>query len=866
MVKSANIFYKELFRDLLKKQEKEQRPAEASDGLTADGKMQGADTFDNDLTIFCQMRDKGYKYDDIIEAIKKNSPIMERFQGKDRPFHVYIDRIVNSVNSEHLRRSSNAYPLAEKAYKLRCEALMKKYVDMDESIYGVYQDGAIAMSLMMKDGFSPEVIESVIKNNSPAQEMKEDEKTYLQTIMDGVKESSSRYRAIQNYVPEDALSENPNLGKNERNMKASQNIYCLSAQQYMEKTHTVVLSGKDDENILYGIIDYATNEVEAQSIDVPEQSRKKIIDNDTVKYMLPILRRCLIEGSPVAVEPGRDTNAYAQSILSGFEADCLQRRKQSDESYPQDRERFENIRSRLDEERQEYDKLHSPAYMDALAAKKLLEEHMPPSNILRVLKERKDISEANGYPSSDKYAEDIVKNASEALHAEREIRFFSKKIPEEKSLKELEDRDISVTDIYKGFMAQRIKENPSFSLRMSEPLADQEVVEHMMVEFRDLDLKEVEKAIRQASPRYRLPDANQEYPSQIIRQVQKNFQLVSNKDKEKDSLQQEFLRNRGLAAEGTIIPKKESTSKIYDVFNTVKDSKAAVKMLMQEKNLDDIKIVLKSLAIAGGLSATAVGLDHYVNNILETSQAVYHRQLAIANYKPLDLMASHRSASDVYLEKMHNIYDRKEFVQPSMDVRVMEEMLLSKKFSPEEIKQAIDIYSPVRAEACRDNHYMDYVEKEANANLLIEEEKLKKYQIVPRMEPESTCEDEYDYQKKRMQDTIRLPFEPRMDVKICSALVKEGFPMQDCVRSISMRSPMNAAKKEKKEEALDYGKEIMRRYRAAQQQQAAELAQMQLQQRVRVRSKAEEDANGKISELATTAFSKLAEAASNKNA
>ena len=61
MVKSANIFYKELFRDLLKKQEKEQRPAEASDGLTADGKMQGADTFDNDLTIFCEMRDKGYK-------------------------------------------------------------------------------------------------------------------------------------------------------------------------------------------------------------------------------------------------------------------------------------------------------------------------------------------------------------------------------------------------------------------------------------------------------------------------------------------------------------------------------------------------------------------------------------------------------------------------------------------------------------------------------------------------------------------------------------------------------------------------------------------------------------------------------------
>jgi len=836
MTKSPSIFYKELFRSITKKQAK----AQPDGAQPQEERSRDADTFDKDLTIFCQMRDKGYKYDDIIAAIQKNSPIMEKFQNEERPFHVYIDRIVNSVNAEHLRRSNTALPLAEKAYKMRRDAIMKKYGDMDESIYGAYQDGSIAMSLLMKDGFSPEVVQSVIQKNSPAQEKKVNEDLYLQTVMDGVKESSSRYHAIQMFNPKDNnRDELKQYSGKEKSYLAAKNLYCLCAQKYMQDTHTLVLTGKDDENILYDIASKIAPQVEMQSLNVPEKNRKKIIDKDKMRILLPTFRLCLIHGSPVAVEPGRDTDEYASSILSSFELDSLTKRQQAQDNYPEVLSRFDTLRSIMEEEKREYDEMHSPEYLDALAAKRLLDEHMSAQDILYAIQERISDEQARErhYRSVEEYAKDILQKASDSLSAERDIRLFSKDIPDEKDLDALQKKNIGMLDIYQHYMHERIKQNPSSALRMSEPVADQEAVERILIDHPECDTKQIEEAIQYGSPRYRMPGTPEDYPSRIIEQVQKNNQLIKNKSREDEKLQNEFVRKRGLSTEGTLIPEKESTSKVGQVFNKVMDGKAAVKMLMENKSIEDIKLVLKGLAIAGGTVAAVAGLDYYVNNIITQSQEVYKRQLAIANYQPEDLLekAVRKSADEVYLEKMHAIYNRKEFIQPSMDVRIMEDMLFEGDFDIEDIRRAIDRNSPVRAEACRDEHYMDYVEQEAKSDLLVEEEKLKKYQIIPRLEPEATCEEEYDYQKKRMQDSIRLPFKPDMDVKICAGLIKEGFPMQDCVRAISMCSPMNAKKEEEKEEDLSYGKSIFSKY--SQQQKAFELQQAQELARIRVRKR-----------------------------
>ena len=850
MAKNANAFYKELLHKLQKKRDRADE--DVREGLENLPIREGGDVnFNNDLAIFCQMRDKGYDYDDIVNAIQKNSPVFDGLEPEQKPrsTRLYIDRIGDSVNQVRLRHSANAYTLAEQAYKLRCEAIMKKYRDMDPSVFGAYQDGSIGLSLVMKDGFSPEVVEAVLKANSPAAELQEARDLYVSTVMNGIREAQGRYRAIAEYNDkkgEDAVREA--VTKEEKNAISASNLYCSSAQEYMRNTNTVILTGKDDENILYGIVE----KVSKTNLALSEVQRKKLAARDMARLTLPALRRSILEGSPVAIEPGRDTAQYTQDLLAGFQSDYQRRFTKSRDLYPDVLQRFKSVGERIKEEKKAEDDFLSPENTDAMIAKKLLEEHMPTADILRVLQEQSAARRGKEASFRDEdYAKKTLERASNALQAEHDIRFLGKEIPLDKSFDELHAMNIDMTDVYRYYMAQRIQENPSFALRLSDGLADREAIERMLNNFKEANATDLEAAAKDAlyaaSPRYKLMATGDEYPDRVIESIRKDQQLLTNKRFDDEKIAKDFILERGFVAEGTQIQGKGS--RVSKVFDMVKDGKAAVKMLMEQRNIDDIKLALKSLALAGGVAAvgTAVfNLDDYVNNILHSAQRVYERQQAIANWQPEEMHASQRSAADVYLERMHAIYDKKEFLQPSMDVRVMQDMLLSDEFDKEAIKKAINECSPIRVESCRDEHYVDYVEKEANANILVEEEKLKNWQIVPRTEPEASCEDEYDYQKKRMQDSIRLPFRSAMDIKICGTLIKEGFPMDKCVRAISYRSPISP-EKEKTGDQPSYGKSIFGQWRKLQQQQEQQLAQQQLLNRVRVRDRKEEtDAAGAL--------------------
>lgn len=857
MAKSALAFY----RELLHKLKREQGREDTEELETAPEKTQKNLAFKMDLDAFCRMRDKGYAYDDIVDAIRKQSPVNEIFKKNavdektkkvdsnmlGKALNVYIDNIGDAVNRDRLRISSNVYSIAEQAYKLRRDALLRKYSDMDESVYGAYQDGSIGIALIMKDGFSPEVVESVIKNNSPAPEMKNDRELYLATVMDGIKEVSSRYETIRNYTDADGENKVKDAAnQNERNLLGARFMYCRVAQKYMQDTNTVILTGKDDENILYNLVD-ATAQV---NLSLSEEQRQKISAKDMTRFTLPTLRRCIMEGSPVAIEPGRDTAKYTQDILAGFKADYQNRDLKKRDAYPAVLQRYKSLQDGLVREKEEIEDFLRPENMDAVIAKKLLEEHMPSADILRVLADQYQNRFGKTVPTNrlEDYAKDTLSRASNSLQAEHAIRYFNKKIPKDKTLEELRDMNISMTDVYQSVLAQRIKETPSFALRLSDEMTDRDAAERILQAYKDEDSTDLESSIKEAisaaSPRYKLMETADEYPDRVVSHVREDYALLDNKKLDEQKIENDFIRDRGFASEGTQI---QGRSPISNVFDRVKDGKAAVKMLMDKRNIEDIKLVIKSLALAGTIATVTAGfdLDHYVDEILHSAQEVYRRQQAIADWKAKDMDAAQRSAADVYLEKMHDIYNQKEFVQPSMDVRVMEDMLLRSEYEPDTIKEVIDNYSPIRAEACRDKHYVDYVEKEANASILVEEDKLKNWQVIPRTEPEATCEDEYDYQRKRMQDNIRLPFRSEMDVKICGTLIKEGFPMDSCARAISYRSPISQDKEEKNA-AATYGKSILALWREQARQQEQQLAQQQLLTRVRVRDRGEDTSAGDL--------------------
>ena len=63
------------------------------------------------------------------------------------------------------------YSLCTKAYKMYCDALRYKY---DEFKFGAMQESNIVLMLVTKDGFDFDVIEQVIRNNSPSKHIDEE--------------------------------------------------------------------------------------------------------------------------------------------------------------------------------------------------------------------------------------------------------------------------------------------------------------------------------------------------------------------------------------------------------------------------------------------------------------------------------------------------------------------------------------------------------------------------------------------------------------------------------------------------------------------------------------------------------------------
>lgn len=882
--KTADAFYEEVVKSILKKRKKDNEK-KGEDRPRSQGQ-----SIDDDITAFCRMRDKGYSYDEIAETIRKHSPMVEPFKKDKKAVEQYMLRITETANVEGLRRSSNAYPLAEKAYKERVDAIMKKYEGMDKSAYSEYHDGTIAMKLIVSDGFSPEVVENVIQKNSPAAEKND---SYVRNVMDGVEESVRRYQDIQNYSDKEAdIKEQEAFergGKRELDAVSRVHVYQAAAQAYMRDTKTPILTERDEENILNNIFDnWANKDVILKSledINVSEVAQNKLIKNAVTEQFQVEYRPAFKAASPVITEPGRDEREYSMSVFDGLHSRFLQEQLNSEKFhekfYPKVREYFRSTRQDFQKQAEEATALYSSDYLDAASAKKLLSENMPGINIQKALEERWKNEPNPAYRSARDYSTDIMKRAEDSLDAEHEILTYRKEIPQDKTLEELKEKDFSLTDLYKGFMARRLKETPSFVFRMAEPEADYEITERILTKYGheiDEDAKETFKAdlgrvIAKNSPRAKLSIPS-DYADHIMRHYEKVSASLKNRNIKTTQLADQFLHARGLMTEGTNIHPAE-TSKIGNVFDIVKDGRVAVKMLMNGRNTEEIKEALKVISLTSGATVAAIGLDQYVDSLLHASMQVFDRSKRIMDYRsPARMRQKGReneqgsveeNAADLYLSRMHDFYKEKGNILPSMDIRFAEEMLyrnedaLTRKpiYSKEAVKQLVRQYSPVAAEAGRDDNYADYVAKEAQTNLDIEKEKLAKYQVIPSTQEENTCEQEYDYQRKSIQDHVRLPYSPKMDEKIVTGLLKSDYKMDAICLAVAHKSPV--ASKLDDDKKMQYAKKVLKDVRKTVEKEVKHeqlsngLTRTQAIEKVRVRSRftIEPDPNVSLNDATT---------------
>ena len=784
MLKSVNLAYKEIWGKIL---------SARGNATDYDADKKNELLYQDDLTIAIRLLEKGYSVDDVIKALKAHSPMIKSLKN-GRASSIYLERVFDNINQEWTHKSDNAFGAAQASYNLRLDALTKKYDGYDKKKFGLYQDGEIGLALVIQEGFTPEIVEEVVKRNSPNRSKQDS--TYLSTLRDCIVETSTRYKNIWT--------------QDENKLDTVADVYRQEAKAYMQSTKTTILSGSDESKIVDKIYGNIIKQVQKEHPEFHGDAKK--IDEMMDSTIKPFLHKAIIQASPVYTEPGRDKDQYITSILSGFESDYETRKNLSSARYPLTQELYVKKLSDLQEKVTSYMKTHDVTFQDGLAAKELLTARQAPQNILRAIVENSavNLQKDSAYSNIQDYAKNVLKKAEDCLHAEKEIvNFVSDKVlPERGSYHEL---GISMTDLYRYMMHERLERYPSFSLEMTEPFADRDAVEKLIHRFPDFDRLDLKRAILDASPRAQLPGISDKYADDIIHYAEDRLRRVEEYRHKESEYQQEFNKLRGLSSEG-----------VYEndnPMNSFKDGRIAVKMLRKKVSRDDIKKYLVALAKASAITLPFA----YADKILLAASHVIARGDEIADYVPKNTEAHSRSPLDIYMSKMHEKYQEKGFFDSSMDIKTMKEMLDETQFRPDQIKEIILTKSPVAEEPGRDKGYGDYVIKQVALEREREEEKIKRYVITPRINfidenavdnaradmenaennvmdfarvktlahtEKPSCEEEYTYQRERMTNELDIgSWTHLMEVMLASALLAAGYAKEELEETLNNHVP-----------------------------------------------------------------------------
>ena len=819
MLKNINIAYKEILSHVIRARGGELSSKDNPMKVNMD--KHNELLYNDDLTCAIRLFEAGYKVNDVIKVLKDNSPMIANLKNP-RAELIYLDRVFENINREWTHKADNSFGVAQDSYRARMNNLMKKYEDYDKKNFGLYQDGEIALALVINEGFSPEIVEEVVKRNSPSPQRTDS--TYLFTIRDSVIKTKERYDAIMSQNPDDSA-------------ESVSDIYRQQAKEYMTATKTTILSGSDEQKIVEKIY---TNFIQNFQQNRPEfQGNIKKLDELVENTIKPYLRKAILEASPIYTEPGRDKDQYITSILSDFASNYETRKTMSSVTYPVAEELYVNKMKTLQNRVTSYIKNHDQTFMDGIAAKDLLEARQAPQNIKRAIIENSPVKlqEDTAFSSMQDYADFIISKARKSLHAEKEILNFQmpEHIPDNVPLRET---GLSMKDMFQFMLRERVDKYPSFAFELTEPFADRDACEKLIHRYPDFDRLDLERAIADASPRAQLPGISTEYAKDIIRQAEERLARIDEYKKKETALQQEFNKLRGLSSEG-----------VYEndnPMNSFKDGRIAVKMLKKNVSRDDIKKYIVALAQAASIENPFF----YADKILTAASLVISKEKEIADYVPTEKGAASRSCMDIYLEKMNRKYQEKGFVDPSMDIKVMKEMMEETKFAPPQIKDIVLAMSPVAKEPGRDDGYGEYVMKQAILEKQKEEEKLKRYVITPRSalmansaegdiikdkidglemnnqnikeelvrtrdadkevkNGKNDCEEEYAFQREKMVKELGMDFSRGMEILLAGALLTAGFAKDEIADAIDNYALKNDISEFTSVGSASYGQEIM---------------------------------------------------------
>lgn len=767
------------YRNILKKQVISRQKKEVN--LPEDKKTNENDyrvRFDDDITAAVLMLESGGTINDV-EKVLRSSPVRSSLKVKDandKAMTIYVNRVLSRVNEEFMRRSKNSYNLATDVYKKRINNMTRKYENYPKEKFGLYHDGQVALAMVVKDGFSPEIVEAVLRRNTAAKDLDD---SYFDRIRQSLDETLDRYDKISSY--------------SKTNMENEGDIYRKFAKEYMDRTGVQLLSGSDEQNILNNIY---TNLVQNIRSDRPDFNVQNQLDELMDAQIKPVLSKGIIDASPVYSEAGRDKDQYLSGALTNFSSAYEARKNFSKENFPVTQDMYLEKLSELKSEVADFEASHSQACMDAIIAKELLDKRQSPINIQRAISENTEyvLDKESIFDSKEAYAKDVVKCAKEALHAENEIINLEpyQELPSGKTFEEL---GITLKQLYQQVMRTRIDKTPSFQLELSEPFADRDAVEEILNRYPEMNILSLKETLLESSPRAHLPGMGMEYVDKIVKSAEKRLEIVNSKLHEKSELQREYNKLRGLSSEG-----------VYEnPMSSFKDGRIALKLLRRHIIRDDIKKYLIALAKTAAITVPAVV---YAGNILDKASVVLAKEQAIRDFVP-DPSADQQSCTAMYKARMHDLLQDKEQSQPSMDIKVMKELVQEDNFTTEQVQRVIADQSPVAQEPGRsDENYAEYVRRQAEIEMQQEKEKIKHFVPVPHLEKNEDIDKEYQYERSRVKEYAPDLSEHDTDCLIAKSLLASGFAsaaIEDELDYVHMSDDLN----KDTEEEMHYGKSIL---------------------------------------------------------
>lgn len=686
-----------------------------------------------DLAIFCKLLDEGYSLKEVLEAHRKNSLLSGQFTDA-KLLDNYADNVLGHVNRERILKTGKMYDLAKKLYLEKVASLTDKYASYSLDKFNAFHEGSIVLSMMVEHNFFPEVIEEVLRRNSPFSKLNE---AYISDVMSKCQESYQAYIDIQRMTTV-------------KDVHTEEDAYKFFARDYMKRTHTKILAGRDDQTIVGRL--FAEN-----------------FPKDLVKTAL--------NASPVAKEPGRNKEAYVEGLLSAVEKDYENKKAFAIKQYPVTAalydEKIERIDRRLKEKGYALGVEKNRSYYDGIVAKELLEEKQSSVNIARVIAEKSPLAikenpnKPNKTPES--YANWIASAAGKVLRTEKDLLTWEKKdIPKNTSYKKLIEAGFTPVDLFKQAIHERLQAYPSFSAMLTAPFVDKDISEKLLNRYPDFDKFELHEVIKHHSPRALMPGIPENYVVKVIDEVDHRLEAAKKKETYTKTVQEEYNKQCGLASEGVNIDVNMS---LYQ------DGRAALRMLLNHIDPADVRAAI----IAAAQTAAVVAPLVYADDVLHKAEAVRDRMEIIKEHTPIPEPVT---ADEEYKNRITQLYNEKKFLQSSMDAVIFKDMLLENKYKTSEIKQAIQDNSPIAIEPGRDNKYESFVEAQAKARISQEKLKLQHYRPVPRIEHNEKAIDEYEQHRLEMEKAIDLPFAPQMDVLIAETMIIQGFEKLEIIEAL----------------------------------------------------------------------------------